>query len=272
MESDHVRDNIRLLCSYGQSVSDICRRAGFNRQQFNKYFNGHAQPSLATLRRICDFFGVDDHEILLPHDAFKTIVRLRPPKLGVKRSSYERALDNVVQRSQANHDMLERHAGYYHAYFAPEPARGLLIRAIVHLYKENEAWLTKTVDRKLDGSFFVPSRVRYTGVAMEAYQRITILEREMGSGRSIWASMLYCSEHHTPTFLSGLCMSVETEARHDISCVRVVWQYLGKKPDLRRAVSMCGIVDQSVEAVPEIILEGTDNSRREGEQVLYPRI
>ncbi|MGC1426952.1 MAG: helix-turn-helix transcriptional regulator, partial [Albidovulum sp.] len=57
MASDPIHDNIRLLCSYGQSVSDICRRAGFNRQQFNKYINGHAQPSLATLRRICDFFG-----------------------------------------------------------------------------------------------------------------------------------------------------------------------------------------------------------------------
>ncbi len=272
MSSEHIHENLRLLCSYGKSTSDICRRAGFNRQQFNKYLNGHAQPSLATLRKICDFFGVDDHEILLPHDAFKAIVRLRPPKLGVKRTHYEAVLANLTQSSETNHELMERHAGYYHAYFAPEPARNILLRTLVHLYRENDAWLTKTIDRKLDEAFFVPSRVKYLGVAMEAFQRITILEREVGSGRSIWATMLYCSEQETPNYLSGLCMSVETEARHDISCIRGVWQYLGKKPDLRKALKTCGIVDQSVETVPDIILEGTDNSRREGELILFPRI
>jgi len=272
MPTTQIQENLRLLCSYGKSTSDVCRRAGFNRQQFNKYLNGHAQPSLSTLRKICDFFGVDDHEILLPHDAFKAIVRLRPPRLGVKQSHYDAALANLTQRSKTNQDLMSRHAGYYHAYFAPEPARNILLRTLVHLYQENDAWLTKTIDRKLDAAFFVPSRVKYTGVAMEAFQRITILEREIGSGRSIWATMLYCSEQDTPNYLSGLCMSVETEARHDISCIRGVWHYLGEKPNLRQSLEMCGIVDQSTETIPDIILEGTDNSRREGELILFPRI
>lgn len=272
MPKDDVQENLRLLCSYGKSTSDICRRAGFNRQQFNKYLNGHAQPSLGTLRKICDFFGLDDHEILLPHDAFKAIVRLRPPKLGVKWTHYETALDNLVQAAQTNQDVMERHAGYYHGYFAPEPARNILLRTLVHLYRENDAWLTKTIDRKLDEVFFVPARVKYTGVVMEAFQRITILEREVGSGRSIWATMLYCSDQDMPNYLSGLCMSVETEARHDISCIRTVWHYLGKKPDLRQALKMCGIVNQNAEIVPDIVREGTDNSRREGELILFPRM
>ncbi|SLN54892.1 Helix-turn-helix domain protein [Roseovarius albus] len=272
MSSTSFQNNLRLLCSYGRSTSDVCRRAGFNRQQFNKYLNGHAQPSLATLRKICDFFGVDDHEILLPHDAFKAIVRLRPPNLGVRQTHFEAALDNLIQRSQTNHEILERHAGYYHSYYAPDPARNILIRTAVHLYKENDAWLTKTVDRKLDDVFFVPSRVKYIGVAMEAFQRITILEREVGSGRSLWASMLYCSEHAQPNYLSGLCMSVETEGRHDISCIRTVWQYLGTQPNLRDMLSKCGVVSKANENLPDIILEGTDNSRRPEELTLYPRI
>ena len=31
-ESD-LAANLRLLCSYGRSVSDVCRRLGINRQQ-----------------------------------------------------------------------------------------------------------------------------------------------------------------------------------------------------------------------------------------------
>jgi transcriptional regulator with XRE-family HTH domain len=271
MTSDHVQNNIRLLCSYGRSTSDICRRAGFNRQQFNKYINGHTQPSLATLRRICDFFGVDDHEILLPHEAFKAIVRLRPPSVGLQQSRFDKSVDNFIQASQTNQGLMQRHAGYYHAYFAPDPAREILVRTVVHLYQENDAWLTKTIDRKLDDVFFIPACVKYSGVAVESFQRMTVLEREMGSGRSIWVSMLYCSEHAVPNYLAGLCMSMESEGRHDISCTRMIWHYLGKTPNLRSILSMCGIVDRSVEKIPDIILEGTDNSMRRDELILSPR-
>lgn len=272
MRSDHVSNNLRLLCSYGRSTSDICRRAGFNRQQFNKYLNGHAQPSLGTLRRICDFFGVDDHEILLPHDAFKAIVRLRPPNLGASQTRFQAALDNLIQRVETNDEVLERHAGYYHTYSAPDPERNILIRAVVRVFRENDAWLSKTIDRKLDKAYLVPACVKYTGVVMEAFQRITVLEREAGRGRSIWATMLYSTEQLQPTFLSGLSMSVATEGSHEISCVRTVWHYLGKDPDLRMVLSRCGIVDSSIEDVPEIITEGTDNSRRDSEPILVPRI
>ena len=96
-------------------------------------------------------------------------------------------------------------------------------------------------------------------------------EREMGSGRSIWVSMLYCSEHAVPNYLAGLCMSMESEGRHDISCTRMIWNYLGKTPNLRSVLSMCGIVDRSVEKIPDIILDGTDNSMRRDELILSPR-
>lgn len=118
----------------------------------------------------------------------------------------------------------------------------------------------------------MPACVKYTGVATEAFQRITVLERENGSGRSMWVSMLYCSEHAEPNYLAGLCMSVQSEGRHDISCVRMIWHYLGKAPNLRNVLSKCGIVDKSAEKVPDIILEGTNNSMRKDELILSPRI
>ena len=134
MQPDPLQENLRLLCSYGKSVSDVCRQAGFNRQQFNKYLNGHAAPSLTTLRRICDFFGVDDHEILLPHDAFKAIVRLRPPNLGATPTVFETALETLIQPDRTDANVLSRHEGYYHAYVSPSPAGGSLVRSLVRLY------------------------------------------------------------------------------------------------------------------------------------------
>ncbi len=272
MRSDHFQENLRLLCSYGKSTSEICRQAGFNRQQFNKYLNGHAWPSLATLRRICDFFGVDDHEILLPHDTFKAIIRLRPPKFGVKPTIFEDVMRNLMQSEKVDQVNLERHAGYYHVYVAPNPANGNLVRSLVRLYRENDIWLTKTIDRYLDDSIFIsPSTVKYSGIVVETFQRLTIVEREEGSGRSIWATMLFCSDQSTPTYLSGLSMVAETQGRMDINCLRVVWHYLGRDPDLRGALRQCGIVDPAVDPVPEIVIECTDNSLRENEPTMAPR-
>ena len=40
---------------------------GINRQQFTKYLNGAARPSARNMRRICDHFGVEEEELLIPH-------------------------------------------------------------------------------------------------------------------------------------------------------------------------------------------------------------
>ncbi len=272
MPNPHLQNNLRLLCSYGKSTSDICRQAGFNRQQFNKYLNGHAQPSLATLRRICDFFGVDDHEILLPHDAFKAIIRLRPPNLGVKPTLFEGILNGLIQPARTDAALLERHEGYYHVYVAPPATGGNLIRSLVRLYRENDTWLTKTIERYTNEKTFIsPSTIKYSGLVLEAMQRIAILEREEGNGRSLWVTMLFCSDQKQPSYLSGLCLMADTQGRMDINCVRTVWHYLGRDPNLREVLYMCGSVDQTAETVPDIILECTDNSLRENETIMAPR-
>src|SRR3546814_16222778 len=78
MSDEVFAENLRLLCSYYESVSAVCRRLGMNRQQFNKYLAGHSMPSRHNLRRICAFFGVEEAEIMLPNRRFAAIVELRP--------------------------------------------------------------------------------------------------------------------------------------------------------------------------------------------------
>ena len=67
-------ENLRLLCSYYKSIADVCRRLSVNRPQFNRYLSGTTFPSNSTLRRICDFFGVEEHEILLPQSQFRRLL------------------------------------------------------------------------------------------------------------------------------------------------------------------------------------------------------
>ena len=76
--TDNFTANLKLAVSYYPSVSEMCRKLGINRQQFMKYLAGTSFPSRHNLRRICDFFGIDEYEALMPHDQFRNIVRLRP--------------------------------------------------------------------------------------------------------------------------------------------------------------------------------------------------
>ncbi len=271
MAIEHLAENLRLLCSYGRSTSDVCRRAGINRQQFNKYLNGHARPSLSTLRRLADFFGVDDYEILLDAAEFRALIKRRPPRLGTDRSHLEQAIDGLIAPSTQDHELFEHHEGYYHTYTYPDPGRGYYLRSLYRLYQEAGNWLVKSIDRRLDTRFMLPATLKYEGIALEGHKRIVLYEREQGVGRSLFATFLYASEHTEPTYLPGLMISLAPEGAHDITCVRTVWQYLGRKPNLRDALGKCGVIDHSVEVLPDIVIECTDNRMLEGDTVLRPR-
>ncbi len=272
MAIDDLAENLRLLCSYGRSTSDVCRRAGLNRQQFNKYLNGHARPSLSTLRRICDFFGVDDHEILLDAKDFREIIKLRPPRLGADRSHLDEAIDRLIAPTDGNEALFKAHEGYYHAYSYPEPSVGYYLRSLYRLYCQEGHWFVKSLDRRLDERFMLPATLKYTGIAIEGFQRIAVFEREQGVGRSLHVTFLYASEQAAPSYLPGLTMSSTPEGSHHIYCVRTVWHYLGRKPNLREALGKCGVVDLTVETLPDIVIEYTDNRMREGDTVLMPRL
>ena len=117
----------------------------------------------------------------------------------------------------------------------------------------------------------VPSRLKYAGIVMEGLDRIVINQREQGGGRSLWSTMLYTGPHGEPSFLSGLTLGMWPEGSHDINCVRTVWQYLGKSPDLRMALRQCGAIDLAADDLPEFVRQCTDNTRTEGEFVFFAK-
>ena len=75
MTDDFAR-NLQTLCTAYRSISEICRQTGINRQQFGRYLNGVYRPSRFNLRRICEFFGVHESDLMLPVADFKTFFDL----------------------------------------------------------------------------------------------------------------------------------------------------------------------------------------------------
>lgn len=242
-----------MLCSYGRSVSEICRRIGLNRQQFNKYLTGQTQPSLATLRRICDFFGVDEGEILQDHQAFSKLVRLRPPLLPRSADPQADMLEKVIRRDRQDATLLERHAGYYHIYMSPDPTRNYLLKSVGHMFKLGRGWFTKELERYGENEFAVPSPLKHSGMLFEAHNRIFITSREQGRGYGIWSTVLVASDYDEPSFLPGLLQGIEPEGGHLAYATRVVWEYLGKTPNLREVVKGCGVLKGNQPGIPEFV-------------------
>ncbi len=56
MALNHLAENLRLMCSYGKSTSDICRRVGINRQRVLDIGNAEAGQIL-----VCAVDNTDRH-------------------------------------------------------------------------------------------------------------------------------------------------------------------------------------------------------------------
>ncbi len=75
--------NLRILARDYPSISELSRRLGINRTQFNRYLAGDSFPRPDVLARICDFFGVDARVLLDPVESFDTDhAVLAGPELG----------------------------------------------------------------------------------------------------------------------------------------------------------------------------------------------
>ena len=86
--------NLKFLCGFYSSISEVCRRLEINRQQFNRYLSGKSFPSYKNYKKICDFFGVESEEIVIDPIEFQKIAGLPSP--SKKKGAVPEHLANMV--------------------------------------------------------------------------------------------------------------------------------------------------------------------------------
>ena len=63
----HIHDifsvNLRQACKKFESISEVARRVGINRQQFNRYLSGENIPNKRTIGRLAKFLDIDESEL-----------------------------------------------------------------------------------------------------------------------------------------------------------------------------------------------------------------
>ncbi len=270
MSSRDLGPNLRLLCSYGRSISAVCRQASINRHQLQRYLNGTAFPSLHTLRRLCDFFGVEEHEVLLPAREFAALIKVRPPQLARTRDRISEYMGSFVEAQDIA--ALGQYEGYYHSYFQPNRQVPEVQRVLTRIALEDRCLVTKTIEIYPTGAAGLPRFVKYEGIAYVSQSTLTIIERRPQELTSTFFTILYGKGDGELTFMSGLVVGVAPDSSRDIYALRTCWRYLGKTPNVRQALRACGQFPLDSPEIGKYVRYCTTNDLGPGDEFFSPHL
>lgn len=254
--------NLRLLTDHYRSVAEVCRRIGLNRSQFNKYLSGRSTPSRHVFKSVCDFFGVEEHEILLPHHEFQKIVALKPKDASATAAHrpYIPYLDRLVRLSRGD---LSEYEGYYFEYSYSMTRPGLILRSLIRLSGEAGMATYQRVENMARRS---ARRVKckYQGMAFYLNDRIFLIDHDSLTGNEISQMILYPNYEHRLTRLTGLKLGVSTGRRREPLCARVLLESLGRRTAVKRALGACGLFEPESPEIDSEIKTMIDNRMEDG--------
>ncbi|MWV14705.1 helix-turn-helix domain-containing protein [Pseudomonas sp. L-22-4S-12] len=231
--AEHFGDNLKLLCSHYRSIAEVCRKLAINRAQFNKYLSGQSRPTPYNLKRICDFFGVEEYELGQPPEQFARLIGARDAKPG-KVSDGDPLLE-LLQPLRDNAGNLGRYCGYYFEYSNCMSVPGFILLSLVHLREERGTYLFERQERQersRAGEAEDWVRCRYLGAAFALQDRLFLLDYESLTVNEMSQTILIPSYKSRITRLNGLKTGVSSGDGRNPACTRVVWEYLG--PEINR--------------------------------------
>ncbi|MEQ5836119.1 helix-turn-helix transcriptional regulator [Marinobacter sp. NFXS9] len=262
--------NLRLLCSYYKSIAEVCRRLNINRPQFNRYLSGQHRPSANTLRRLCEFFGVDVQDIERPHQEFERLVQVRP---RVRPVDDERSgsAGHHLDRLQHAGGSMDRYLGYYFEYYLSMSAPGKLLRNLVCLEQRDGQVVFQRTERMEPVAGEPPCHNRYQGMAYLLSDRLFLVDYETLNRHEITQTILFPSFRNRVTRLTGIKIGVSDNSQRMPCCARVLYEYLGPSVQLRKALRLCGLYRTDDPRVDQSILDAVSNDMAPGEMLFRAR-
>ena len=273
--SAHGRDysaNLQFCCDHYRSVSEVCRRLKVNRQQFNRYLAGSSAPSRHNHKRFSDFFGLEEHELLMPHEAFaETFARRTTARRLVP--ALDRHAVLLRDASQSGSRDLHSYGGFYFKYFFSYLGNGRIKRELAHWWYEGDT-LVSSVKQRFTGEDEegeASSRfATFRGLVGSLGDRLTTIDVQRGGGREMSMMILY-PKRRLLRRLHGMTIGVSHGSTRAIGAARVVMDFLGTEIDIRAALDALGTFDVEDPSVPEPVRRGVRNEIRPDETLFLAR-
>ncbi|WP_444889747.1 helix-turn-helix domain-containing protein [Microbulbifer sp. DLAB2-AA] len=265
--SNNFSQNLRLLCSFYRSIAEVCRRMGVNRAQFNKYLSGNTQPSQYTLSKICHFFGVEPHEILMPAEQFEQIVRVRRTATTVEPSRpYSMDIDLLMRESQGRAD---KYLGFYFEYHYSMTFPDHIIRSLLHIESDGEGYYFQRFERMRYPDREEWYKSRYKGMLLFLSERIFLIGYEALTRNEIAQTILYPTYKSRVSYLSGLKLGASASDRREPVCTKVLLESLGRNISIKNALKLCGVFGPDSDEINRSIRENIRASNTEGPQSFF---
>ena len=252
--------NLRYLCGFYASISDVCRAIGINRHQFSKYTSGASVPSLHNANRIADFFGLDVEELCLPHEELRRIFG-RParrvagkesPNLSGSQTGVHALVDAL---GGSNHDLLKRYEGCYFRYNFAYDSSGRVIKSFFRITRSDGFFLTRHIERiqhRSNGPKKLTT-LKYDGVITALSNCLFVVEYEKLMKSCVAHAAFPCIPRPNQTFMTGVQSSLASSTGRPAAS-RVVLERI--KPSIRvmDALRTCGTFHLDDGAVdPDVI-------------------
>ncbi len=243
MQND-LAQNLRTLCSYYRSISEVCQLANINRQQFNKYLGGQSTPSISTLRKINDFFGLQYDEVYLPKEEFKQLIDSRPRLTREPdKSPLDAFLTDALNNTRQSEQFLKPYTGLYHDYYCSPSNPQKILRSLISIYQEKGVTYTKSIERlpyqdRQKQRFFT---VRYHGFVQVIEGRLVFTDLETRTLNN-WGQRIYYPANRTRIdILCGLTMAISGGLEHQPFCAHAVLERLDESYPVKTALKQCSL-------------------------------
>jgi len=257
--------NLQHVVGYFPSVVQAAGKLGINRQQLTKYLSGTSTPSLATLRTIASYFGVEPDDMFLPQRDFKK--RWSPPaKVEGLPPQLEGTVQDILYHMHRTHGDMDEICGFYHAYINLLTHPNKIGRAYTVIQRHGDFTAVKTIMFASPyGAENKPRRpIKINGIALYLGERIYILDAQnVGQPNArIQSIALYPSSFPQADYLTGLLMTTNNARNRPIYSTPIVFQRLNadriRKDDMRA----CGVFFRDSGNVAPDILELLNSVQR----------
>ncbi|MBU2936649.1 MULTISPECIES: helix-turn-helix domain-containing protein [Pacificibacter] len=253
-----ISENLRLLCSFKTSISQVSRDLGINRSQLNRYLAGTSTPRTGLMRKICDYFGVEMHELMLPPKDFAELIQLR----GLDSDdSTGRMLRQYIDKLMAsNEPRIQNMAGTFWEYYQSMSQPGKVIRNLITFEARDHYMFYRRLERMGPHDKPCHHHFRYQGAALMTGDRIFMSDHEYGAEVELTQTVLYPDYSMRWTRLHGIKLGVSADSNHMPCAVRVVFERPPHSMHSMTALRHSGLFDRDSPHIPEHVLEMIDNT------------
>lgn len=248
--------NLRLLCSFKPSISDVARALELNRSQLNKYLNGSSQPRPALLRRIGDHFGVELHELLMPPDEFAALMGVRSAARPEASRRLQAHLDRLLQEADPRgRQLVGSFFEVYHSMSMP----GQLLRTLIVFELQDGVVVYKRLERVGAPGGRCRRHYRYQGIAMMLGDRIMLSDYECGLRIELTQTILYPDYSRSLSTLMGVKVGISANHQRTPCAARVLLERTPPGASLLANLRRCGLHGPDDDAIAPHIRQAVDN-------------